>query len=182
MSVIKDIKLDLFRLRTEFGVSNLMALLANRGIHALINYRLSHYLFIKGIPILPLILTRIIQIIYAIDIDYKADLEGGIVIIHGVGIVIGHGAIVKSNTTIYHEVTLGRKKQGAKIPHDDGFPTIECNCVLGAGAKIVGPIKIGENSIVGPNCVVMESIPADTLIKIQTSVFEMKSLQANIIH
>jgi serine O-acetyltransferase len=182
MGVIKDIKLDLFRLRTEFEVSNLMALLANRGIHALINYRFSHYLFIKGIPILPLLLTRIIQILYAIDIDYKAELEGGIVIIHGVGIVIGQGAIVKSNTTIYHGVTLGRKKQGAIILPGDGFPIIQCNCVLGAGAKIIGPIKIGQNSIVGPNCVVMDSIPANTLIKIQTSVFEMRSLQAKIIY
>lgn len=182
MSVIKDIKLDLFRLRTEFGASNLMALLANRGVHALINYRISHYLYTKRIPLLPLLLTRVIQILYAIDIDFKAELEGGIVIIHGVGVVIGHGAIIKANTTIYHEVTLGRKKQGIKIPPDDGFPVIQRNCVLGAGAKIIGPVEIGENCIVGPNCVVMDSIPANTLIKIQASVYEMKSPQTKLIY
>lgn len=182
MSVIKDIKLDLRRLKTEFEVGTLMALLANRGIHALINYRISHYLSTIKIPLLPLILTRIIQILYAIDIDFKAKLEGGIVIIHGVGTVIGHGAIVKANTTIYHGVTLGRKKQGAKIPANDGFPVVERNCVLGAGAKIIGPVNIGENCIVGPNCVIMDSLPADTLVKIPSSVYEIKSHQIQITY
>jgi len=182
MSVLKDIKLDLFRLRTEFEVGNMMALLANRGIHALICYRISHFLFSKRIPLLPLILTRFIQILYSIDIDYKAKLEGGIVIIHGVGIVIGHGAIVKSHTTIYHGVTLGRKRQGMKISHGDGFPVILKNCVLGAGAKIIGSVQIGENSIVGPNCVVTESLPDNCIVKMPSSCFEVKSIHSKLIY
>ena len=182
MNVIKDIKLDLYRLRTEFGAGNAMALLANRGVHALINYRISHYLYTKKIPLLPLLLTRVIQILYAIDIDYKAILEGGIVIIHGVGVVIGQGAIVRSNTTIYHGVTLGRKKQGLKIPPDDGFPIIQRNCVLGAGAKIIGPVRVGENCIIGPNCVVTDSIPSNTIIKLHCAAFETRSLKPKLIY
>lgn len=182
MSVIKDIKFDLFRLRTEFEVGNFMALLANRGIHALVNYRLAHFLFTKRVPFLPLVLTRIIQILYGIDIDYKATLQGGIVIIHGIGIVIGQGAIVKSNTTIYHGVTLGRKGQSAKIPSWDGYPVIFNNCVLGAGAKIIGPVEIGENSIVGPNCVVTESFPGNCIIKVPSSYLEVKSIQTKLTY
>ncbi|MEN0052427.1 MAG: DapH/DapD/GlmU-related protein [Mucilaginibacter sp.] len=178
MNVIKDIKLDLYRLRTEFGAGNVMALLANRGVHALINYRISHYLYTKKIPLLPLLLTRVVQIFYAIDIDYKAIL----VIIHGIGVVIGQGAIVRSNTTIYHGVTLGRKKQGLKIPPDDGFPIIQHNCVLGAGAKIIGPVRVGENCVIGPNCVVTDSIPPNTIIKLHCAAFETRSLKPKLIY
>jgi serine O-acetyltransferase len=180
MSLIKDAKLDLYRLRIEYGVSNTMALLANRGFHALFNYRVSHYLYKNKVPLIPLLLTRIIQIFYAIDIDYKATLEGGLVIIHGVGIVIGQGAIVKSNTTIYHGVTLGRKKQGLKITFDDGYPVINNNCILGAGAKIIGPLEIGMNCLIGPNCVVMDSLPSDTVIKLNHSAFLIKSYKPTL--
>lgn len=61
----------------------------NRGIHALVNYRIANFLYKRKVLFLPLVLTRIVHIVYAIDIDYKAEIEGGIIIIHGVGFGIG---------------------------------------------------------------------------------------------
>ena len=84
-----------------------MDLLSNRGIHCLLFYRLSHLLYKYRIPLLPLIFTRIIQIIYGVDIDYRAQLEGGIIIVHGIGLVIGSGVIIKSKVTLFHQVTIG---------------------------------------------------------------------------
>jgi serine O-acetyltransferase len=170
MSLISNAKRDLYRLRTEYEVGTFMAILANRGFHALFFYRIANSLNRRRIPFLPLLLTRIVQIMYSIDIDYKAQIEGGIVILHGVGIVIGQGAIIKPNCTIYHGVTLGRKKQGAKIPPGDGYPIIHENCLLGAGAKLIGPVEIGCNCIIGPNCVIMNSLEPYTVVKIDHSV------------
>lgn len=175
MGLIKDSKQDLKRLKYEYGVNPVLAILTNRGFHALLFYRISYFLNSKRIPLVPLILTRVVQIMYAIDIDYRAKIEGGIVIIHGICTVIGLGSIVKSGTTIYHGVTLGRKKQGLIVSYDDGFPIVENNCLLGAGAKILGPITIGANSVIGPNCVVMENVPENFVIKFNDIYFIKKS-------
>ena len=178
MGIITDSRKDLLRLKYEYGVNPVLAVLTNRGFHALFFYRIANFLNIKRIPLLPLILTRIVQIFYAIDIDYRAKIEGGIVIIHGMCTVIGLGCIVKSGTTIYHGVTLGRKKQGLLVPADDGFPTIENDCLLGAGAKILGPVIIGANSVIGPNCVVMEDLPPNYIVKFNDIYFIKKSKQS----
>jgi serine O-acetyltransferase len=178
MGLIKDTKSDLMRLKTEYGVNPVLGFLTNRGYHALLVYRIAHFLDNYKIPLLPLILTRLIQILYAVDIDYRAKIEGGVVIIHGICTVIGLGVTIKSGTTIYHGVTLGRKKQGLIVPADDGFPTIKNNCLLGAGAKILGPITIGENSVIGPNCVVMEDLPDNYILKFNDIYFIKKSKHA----
>ncbi len=78
--MFKEINEDLTILKEKFKVSKLFVLLSNRGIHALIFYRVANKLYRLKIPLLPLLLTRVIQIIYAIDIDYRARLEGAIVI------------------------------------------------------------------------------------------------------
>jgi serine O-acetyltransferase len=175
MSTIQAVKLDLKRLKAEYGISIFMAILSNKGFHALLFYRMSNWVYKKNLPLIPLVLTRIVQIMYAIDIDYKAQIEGGLVILHGVGLVIGQGVVLKSNCTIYHGVTLGRRRQGINIPTDDGYPFINHNCLIGAGAVIIGPIQVGPNSIIGPNCVITESIPADAIVKMTSPYYSLRS-------
>lgn len=162
---MNTVKQDLQFLRDRFGVNPVVAFFTNRGFHALFCYRISHKLYKFRIPLVPLIITRLVQIIYAIDIDYKAKLMGGIVIIHGVGLVIGQDAIIHGNTIIYHGVTLGRKRQEKNIDNYDGYPTIGESCVLGAGCKLIGNISIGSNCIIGPNVVLTKSIPANSIAK-----------------
>jgi len=168
---------DLKELKVQYEMNPVLAIIANRGFHALFIYRLSNWLYRIKIPLLPLIFTRIIQILYAIDIDYKASLEGGVIIIHGMGLVIGEGVIIASGTVLYHGVTLGRKTQGRHTPRGDGFPNVGSNCVIGAGAKLLGAISIGSGSIVGANCVLTENLEEASIVKIANSSYSIKSLQ-----
>jgi Serine acetyltransferase len=134
----------------------LRVLLTNRGVHALICYRISHFLWKHKIPLIPLILTRIIQILYGIDIDWRSKISGGCLIVHGVGLVIGNGVVIGKNAKIYHGVTLGIKDNGRQ---DDGFPIVGQNVLIGSGAKILGNVKIGDNVKIGANSVVLHDVP-----------------------
>jgi serine O-acetyltransferase len=175
MGTFKAIKEDLRFLKDRFSVSYPAAILTNRGFHALLFYRISNSLYKKRIPLIPLVLTRITQVFYAIDIDYKATIEGGIIIIHGVGIVIGQGVIVASKNIIYHGVTLGRKRQILEMTADDGFPHIQSNCVLGAGAKLIGNVNVGANSIIGPNVVLMQNVPFNSIVRCSDPIISQKN-------
>lgn len=176
MGWLKDAGSDLKRLKDVYEMNYILAILANRGFHALFVYRLCNWLNKMKIPLLPLILTRCIQVLYGIDIDYKSDIKGGVIIIHGMGIVIGEGATIESGVILYHGVTLGRKKQGKGMTTDDGFPCVEADCVIGAGAKLIGPIRVGRGSLVGPNCVLTQNIDAKTLIKINQQSYIVKHI------
>jgi serine O-acetyltransferase len=150
--MIREIKADIRAVES----GRLKAIISNRGFHALLFYRLANFLWHKHIPVIPLILTRVIQILYGIDIDWRARIGAGCVIVHGVGVVIGMGATIGPGTKIYHGVTLGIAHSG----NADGFPTIGRNCLIGAGAKVLGNITIGDNARVGANAVVLKDIPS----------------------
>jgi serine O-acetyltransferase len=101
-------------------------------------------------------------------------LRGGVIIIHGVGIVIGSGAIIKSGTIIYHQVTIGIKGSGV----NDGFATIEENCILGSGSKILGKLTIGQNSTIGANVVVTKDIPANSTVIMSSKIIIKENINA----
>lgn len=149
--MIKEIVEDIRLTNTHW----LKAVISNRGFHALLFYRLSNWLWKRRIPLLPLILTRIIQIIYSIDIDWRARISGGVTIVHGVGLVIGEKASVGRGCKLYHRVTLG-------ISHseNDGFPQLEEDVLVGAGAKILGNVRLGKGCKIGANAVVLKDVPA----------------------
>ncbi|RXZ83383.1 serine acetyltransferase [Paenibacillaceae bacterium] len=150
--------------------SALSTILANRGFHALLFYRISRMLWKRKIPLIPLVLTRFIQVLYSIDIDYRARIEGGCIIVHGCGLVIGKGAVVGRNAKLYHGVTLGAS-HGSK----GGFPMLGDNVMVGCGAKLLGKITVGSNVMIGANAVVVENIPNDcTAIGIPAKVIRNK--------
>lgn len=93
------------------------------------------------------------------DIHPAAEIEPGVVIDHGIGVVIGATATVKSGTVIYHGVTLGAKHICSGKRH----PDVGRNVIIGAGAKILGPIKVGDNSVIGANAVVLNDVPENCL-------------------
>ncbi|PIB37138.1 hypothetical protein BFP72_17860 [Reichenbachiella sp. 5M10] len=159
MTLYTSIKKDLIAINAYTGISVIMVILFNRGFHSLISYRIANRLWKARVLIFPAFFTRVIQILYSIDIDYKCYIDAGVVIMHGDGIVIGKGATIEENVIIFHQVTLGRRKFGEPIPDNDGFPTIGRGVVLGAGAKLLGPISIGYESIIGANTVITKSVP-----------------------
>lgn len=149
MNLLRDIVKDIKAVDAHW----LRVVLSNRGFHALMCYRIAHLLWRARIPLIPLILTRAVQMLYGIDIDWRAEIAG-VCIVHGFGLVIGQGAVVGEGCRLYHGVTLGIASK-----EEDGFPCLGRNVLVGAGAKILGPVRIGDNVKVGANSVVITDIP-----------------------
>jgi serine O-acetyltransferase len=139
-------------------------MLTNRGMTAILLYRMAHACWKKGIPILPMLFTRIAQHAFAIDISYKCRLGPGMVIVHGFGVVIGSDVEIAGDCCIYHGVTLGdRGSEWVNSDRLDGHPRVGREVMLGAGAKVLGPITIGDNCVIGANAVVLTDVPSDSV-------------------
>jgi len=128
------------------------------GLWALLFHRNAHWLYGKGLRFLPRFISALGQFLTTIDIHPAATLGRRVFIDHGVGVVIGETAVVGDDVIIYQQVTLG----GVSTDKGKRHPTLENNVVIGAGAKILGNITIGENSKVGANSVVVKNVPADS--------------------
>ena len=124
-------------------------------IHALIAYRISHYLYINKLFFLARLISQISRFFTGIEIHPGAKIGRGLVIDHGMGVVIGETAEIGDNVLLYHGVTLGGTGKDKGKRH----PTVGNNVVIGAGAKELGPIYIGSNSKIGANSVVLNNVP-----------------------
>lgn len=125
------------------------------GLHAVITHRMSHFLWAKGLCWLARVLSNIARLITGIEIHPGASIGRRFFIDHGMGVVIGETAIIGDDCTLYHGVTLG----GTSWDKGKRHPTLGNNVVVGAGAKVLGPIKIGDGARVGSNAVVLKSVP-----------------------
>ncbi|PZT47864.1 serine O-acetyltransferase [Helicobacter valdiviensis] len=128
------------------------------GLIALVHHRIAHRLHKKGFKVLARILMGFTQWITNVDIHPAAQIGHRVFIDHGIGVVIGETAIVGNEVTIYQGVSLG----GVSLEQKKRHPTIEDNVIIGAGAKILGDIIVGENSKVGANSVVIKSVPPNS--------------------
>ena len=124
-------------------------------IHALIAYRISHYLYINKLFFLARLISQISRFFTGIEIHPGAKIGRGLVIDHGMGVVIGETSEIGDNVLLYHGVTLGGTGKDKRKRH----PTVGNNVVIGAGAKVLGPIYIGSNSKIGANSVVLNNVP-----------------------
>ena len=124
-------------------------------IHALIAYRISHYLYINKLFFLARLISQISRFFTGIEIHPGAKIGRGLVIDHGMGVVIGETAEIGDNVLLYHGVTLGGTGKDKGKRH----PPVGNNVVIGAGAKVLGPIYIGSNSKIGANSVVLNNVP-----------------------
>jgi cysteinyl-tRNA synthetase len=125
------------------------------GFHAILIHRISHALWKLKIPLIPRLLSHISRFFTGIEIHPGAKIGAGFFIDHGMGVVIGETAEIGENCLLYQGVTLGGtgKEKGKR------HPTLGNNVVVGAGAKILGPIRIGNGVKIGANSVVLKSIP-----------------------
>ena len=124
-------------------------------IHALIAYRISHYLYINKLFFLARLISQISRFFTGIEIHPGAKIGRGLVIDHGMGVVIGETAEIGDNVLLYHGVTLGGTGKDKGKRH----PTVGNNVVIGAGAKVLGPIYIGSISKIGANSLVLNNVP-----------------------
>jgi serine O-acetyltransferase len=128
------------------------------GVHALILHRLSHFLWSIKLKLIARIFSHLARILTGIEIHPGAQIGRRFFIDHGMGVVIGETAIIGDDCTLYHGVTLG----GTTWKKGKRHPTLKDNVVIGAGAKVLGPITLGNNSKVGSNAVVVTDIPNDS--------------------
>ncbi|MGM0689726.1 MAG: serine O-acetyltransferase EpsC [Bacillota bacterium] len=154
----KDIKA--VKERDPAAKSTLEVLLCYPGLHALISHRIAHFLYRRRLVLLPRMISHLSRFLTGIEIHPGAEIGSGFFIDHGMGVVIGETTEIGSNVTIFQGVTLGGtgKEQGKR------HPTIGDNVVIGTGAKVLGPIVIGENSRVGAGSVVLSSAPPNSTV------------------
>ena len=130
------------------------------GLHAIWSYRLAHRLWAKpGLRGPARILTQLTRFLTGIEIHPGATIGRRFFIDHGMGVVIGETAEVGDDVMIYHGVTLG----GRTMKQVKRHPTIGHRVTIGAGAKVLGPLTIGDDSAIGANAVVTRDVPAGSI-------------------
>ncbi len=145
------------------------------GIHAIVIYRLANKLWQRGGRYFPRLLSYIARVWTSIDIHPGASIGQRFFIDHGTGVVIGETAVVGNDVTLYHGVTLG----GVSWNKGRRHPSLGDNVVVGAGAKILGPIEIGKDARVGANSVVIAHVPAGkTVVGIPGKVVQSRQLKS----
>jgi serine O-acetyltransferase len=142
------------------------------GLHALIFHRFSHWLWGHGLKWLARLNSHFARWITGIEIHPGATIGRRFFIDHGMGVVVGETAVIGDDCTLYHGVTLG----GTSWNKGKRHPTLERGVVIGAGAKVLGPITLGEGAKVGSNAVVVRDVPARaTAVGIPARIVEDRS-------
>lgn len=149
--------LEAYQRRDPAARSKLEILLLYQGVHAVLYHRVAHWLYCKNWRFLARWVSQWSRFWTGIEIHPGATIGRRLVIDHGMGIVIGETAEVGDDCLIYHGVTLGGtgKDQGKR------HPTIGNNVLISCGAKVLGPFKVGDNSRIASNAVVLSEVPDD---------------------
>ncbi|MBJ06373.1 MAG: serine O-acetyltransferase [Verrucomicrobiaceae bacterium] len=140
--------------------SPLEPMLYYKGFLAITTYRVSHYLWHNGRQAMALYLQSLANEVFGVDIHPAAQIGSGILLDHATSFVVGETAIIDDNVSILHEVTLGGtgKESGAR------HPIVRSGVLIGAGAKILGRVEIGEGAQIGAGSVVLKDVPARTTV------------------
>lgn len=160
--MFKILKSDLkFICEHDPAAKNAMGIiLTYPGLHALWGYRMSHKLWNVGLKMFARWVAFICRFFTGIEIHPAAKINGRLFIDHGMGVVIGETAEIADSVIIYQGVTLG----GVSLEKGKRHPTIESHTIIGAGAKILGPITIGSHCRIGANAVVLKSAPSNSIV------------------
>lgn len=154
------IQADLSRFKeADAGARGLVRGVLSQGFHALVVYRVFRWCFERGIPTQPVrfVFERLIEITTGISIPVQAQVGKGLRIHHFGGIMVHPEAVVGERCTFYHGVTLGDRGGWG------GAPRVGNDVMIGAGAKVLGAVEIGDRCLIGANAVVTVSMPADSV-------------------
>jgi serine O-acetyltransferase len=160
--MLKAIQQDLQAVfdRDPAATSRLEVIFTYSGFHALLAYRIAHWLKSFGVPFIPRAISQVARWLTGIEIHPSAKIGTGFFIDHGMGVVIGETAEIGDYVTLFQGVTLGGtgKERGKR------HPTLGNHVVVGAGAKILGGITIGDNVKIGANSVVLKNVSANSTV------------------
>ena len=159
LSKIKEF-LDTYKKKDPASRSYLEILTCYPGLHAVFFHKISNFFWKFNLKLIGRIISNISRFLTGIEIHPAVKIGKNFFIDHGMGIVIGETTVIGNNVSIYQGVTLGGTKWEKKKRH----PNISDNVVIGAGAKVLGPISVGKNSKIGANSVVTKNVPANTVV------------------
>ncbi|RAV32770.1 serine O-acetyltransferase EpsC [Corynebacterium heidelbergense] len=162
MSILRTLREDLANARQHDPAArgDVENALVYSGLHAIWAYRLAHRLWTSGARGPARVLSQATRFFTGIEIHPGATIGRRFFIDHGMGVVIGETAEIGDDVMLYHGVTLG----GSELVQRKRHPTIEDGVMVGAGAKVLGPITIGANSAIGANAVVTKDAPPNSIL------------------
>ncbi|MDR0285550.1 MAG: serine O-acetyltransferase [Propionibacteriaceae bacterium] len=144
------------------ATSKVLVALTYPGIHAVWAYRVAHRLWVRARPLQPWarVLSQLARFFTGIEIHPGATIGRRFFIDHGMGVVIGETAEIGDDVLMYHQVTLGGRSRGRFKRH----PTVGNRVLLGAGAKLIGPITVGDDAKIGANALVVDDVPPGAVV------------------
>ncbi len=152
--------LSCVRARDPAARHTLETLLTYPGVHAIIWHRIAHIFWVRGLRFAGRFISWFARLVSNVDIHPGATIGRRFFIDHGAGVVIGETAVVGDDVTLYHGVTLGGVSWQAGKRH----PTLEDGVLVGAGAKILGPITVARGARIGANSVVIDDVPPSVTV------------------
>ena len=165
------------RERDPAASSNLEVALLYSGYHAVLAYRIAHILHVRGYTVAARAISQSAKFFTGIEIHPGATIGKGLFIDHGTGVVIGETAEIGDNCTLYQGVTLGGTGKDVGKRH----PTLGNNVMVGAGAKILGPFKVGDNAKIAANAVVLSEVPSDsTAVGIPARIVKRRNIKCDL--
>jgi serine O-acetyltransferase len=162
MSVLRSIRRDIGAIleRDPAARNSLEVVLAYPGFHARELHRLAHTLHRRNVPVLPRIISNVSRFVTGIEIHPGARIGDGLFIDHGMGVVIGETAEIGEDCNLLQGVTLG----GTSLHRTKRHPTLGNRVTVGAGAKLIGAVEIGDNARIGAGSVVVTNVPANATV------------------
>lgn len=162
--VVREVRSDVVAARERDpaaqGVSSFEILTSWAGVQALLAHRAAHALLEARVPLLPRAIAYLARAVTGVEIHPAAVIGNAFFIDHGAGVVIGETAVIGDCVTLYQGVTLG----GTGFQRGKRHPTLGDNVTVGSGAKLLGPIAVGDGAKIGANTVVIEDVPAGATV------------------
>ena len=159
--------LDSIIKRDPAAKSKISLILTYPGVKAVFFHKVANFFHLAGFHLLARVISQISRFFTGIEIHPGAKVGKNLFIDHGMGVVIGETSEIKDNVTIYHMVTLGGISPSTNSDDQRDakrHPTLEDNVVIGSGAQVLGPVRIGKNAKVGANAVVTKDVPENAVM------------------
>ena len=171
--------LESIKSRDPAAKSVLSIVLTYPGVKAVFFHKFANLFYVAGFDLIARIISQTIRFFTGIEIHPGAKIGKNLFIDHGMGVVIGETSEIGNNVTIYHAVTLGGSSpsiDSERQRHEKRHPTIGDDVVIGSGAQIIGPIKVGNNSRIAANAVVVKDVPDNaTMVGIPAKAVKLEN-------
>ena len=171
--------LESIKKRDPAAKSIISIILTYPGVKAVFFHQISNFFYKAGFDLIARIISQTIRFFTGIEIHPGAKIGKNLFIDHGMGVVIGETSEVGDNVTIYHNVTLGGSSpsiDSERQRHEKRHPTIGHDVVIGSGAQIIGPIKVGNNARIAANAVVVKDVPENaTMVGIPAKAVKLEN-------